>query len=201
MAKTSAKELFVLGRVSLRPTYGHEIMRTLRESRSDLWVELSEKHVYYILNKFERDGLVEATGNRTGNLPKRKVYAVTDAGRVVLAEMMSADSLIRARPYSEFDVLLGMLCYADALDERAKDAVLSRREESLESLLKELAGAASSTQSDDEVTGFPTLILGRVTSRIADELAWLRAVMAEVERVGWDSMKPVFHSNAEEASS
>jgi len=192
MGKTSAKELFILGRVSLRPTHGHEIMRTLKESRSDLWVELSEKHVYYILRKFERDGLVEATEARSGNLPARKIYAITAAGREVLAEMMRAESLIHAMPYSEFDVLLGMLCYADALDDAAKDAVLASREAALEGLLEELASAAADPTLGDEFEGFPKLILARVTSKIEGELSWLREIAAEVKRAGWASMKPVF---------
>jgi len=192
MGKTSAKELFILGRISLRPTHGHEIMRTLKESRSDLWVELSEKHVYYILRKFERDGLVKATEARSGNLPTRKVYAITAAGRAVLAEMMDAESLIHAMPYSEFDVLLGMLCYADALDDAAKDAVLARREAALEGLLEELASAAADPTLDGEFAGFPKLILARVTSKIESELSWLRDIAAEVKRAGWASMKPVF---------
>ena len=69
MSTVSAKELFILGRISLRPTHGHEIMRTLRESRADLWVELSEKHVYYILKKLEREGLVAATRSATADCP------------------------------------------------------------------------------------------------------------------------------------
>jgi len=192
MGKTSAKELFILGRISLRPTHGHEIMRTLKESRSDLWVELSEKHVYYILRKFERDGLVEATEARSGNLPTRKVYAITASGRVVLAEMMGAESLIHAMPYSEFDVLLGMLCYADALDDAAKDAVLASREAVLEALLEELASAAADPTLGGEFAGFPKLILARVTSKIESELSWLREIAAEVKRAGWASMKPIF---------
>ncbi len=188
MDSASAKELFVLGRVSLRPTHGHEIMRTLRESRADLWIELSDKHVYYILRKFDREGLVTATEERTGNLPKRKVYTITDAGRAALSEMMAADSLARAIEYSEFDVLLGMLCYTDSLDETAKSAILLKRQEALESLLEDLA----QTAGDSAGGGFPRIILTRVTERLSDELEWLRAITAEVERTGWAALKPVF---------
>ncbi len=69
MAAVSAKDLFVLGRISLRPTYGHEIMRTLRESHADLWIDLSEKHVYYILKKLAAENLVVATDDDAGGLP------------------------------------------------------------------------------------------------------------------------------------
>ncbi|MEI7814585.1 MAG: PadR family transcriptional regulator, partial [Coriobacteriia bacterium] len=104
MNAASAKDLFVLGRISLRPTYGHEIMRTLRESHADLWIDLSEKHVYYILRKLAKENLVVATDEETGGLPRRKVYAITDAGLAALAQMMTAENLVQAMPYSEFDV-------------------------------------------------------------------------------------------------
>ena len=187
MERASAKELFILGRVSLRPTYGHEIMRTLRESHADLWVELSEKHVYYILRKLDREGLVVGAEERAGNLPQRRVYTITDAGRAVLAEMMAADSLIRAVPYSEFDVLLSMLSYTELLDNAAKNDILARRRSVLEAQLAEVAHA--SERSSD---GFPRLMLAKVVGTVTAELEWLESIAAAVERSGWAALKPTF---------
>ena len=186
MSTVSAKDLFVLGRISFRPTYGHEIMRTLRESHADLWIDLSEKHVYYILKKLAREKLVTATDEGDGGLPRRKVYAITDAGRAALSEMMSAENLLEAMPYSEFDVLLGMVCYTDALDDAAKSAILRKRQDALEVTLGRLAAA----ETGSAVGGFPAVILARVTQRLSDELAWLKEITASVEDAGWDSMKP-----------
>jgi DNA-binding PadR family transcriptional regulator len=192
MAICSAKELFILGRVSLRPTHGHEIMRTLRESHADLWIELSEKHVYYILRKFDRDGLVTSVEQRTGRLPARHVFSITPAGRAALAGMMADEGLVRAVPYSEFDVVLGMLSYTDALDDRAKDAVLAMRRNVLETRMAKLSADAASA---DGTRGFPRIILERVTMRISDELTWLDSIIALVERDGWDAMEPVFDAS------
>lgn len=189
MANVSAKELFILGRVSLRPTHGHEIMRTLRESRADLWIELSEKHVYYVLRKLEREGLITATAQRTGKLPVRNVYAITEAGQVALAAMLSDDDLPRAIPYSEFDVLLGMLSYTDTLDDDAKTMVLRKRRVALEAVLRDTeTGSAGGA----EVGGFPKLILERVRHRLSDELRWARSIEKRIETHGWASMRPTF---------
>jgi len=192
MNAASAKDLFVLGRISLRPTYGHEIMRTLRESHADLWIDLSEKHVYYILRKLAKENLVVATDEETGGLPRRKVYAITDAGLAALAQMMTAENLVQAMPYSEFDVLLGMVSYTDALDDTAKSAILKRRRDSLEETLDRLAQATANLASGGEVGGFPTLILAKVVKRLSDELEWVDQVTSQVERAGWDCMKPAF---------
>ena len=195
MIAVSAKDLFVLGRISLRPTYGHEIMRTLRESHADLWIDLSEKHVYYILRKLAAENLVAATEENVGGLPRRKVYAITDAGITALTEMMTAENLVDAIPYSEFDVLLGMVSYTDALDDAAKNAIVTRRRDSLEATLGRLAQAPANPETGGEVGGFPAIILARVTQRLSDELAWLNEITSEVERFGWDCMKPAFASS------
>jgi len=192
MESASVKELFVLGRVSLRATHGHEIMRTLRVSRSDLWVELSEKHVYYVLRKLERDGLVSATEERAGALPARKVYAITEAGRTALAAMMEADNLVRATPYSEFDVLLGMLCYTGVLDAAAKSAILERRRAVLAAKLEGLLAPSTAADAGREAGGFPAVMLDKVARGVRSEIEWLEGVMSRVERDGWDSLRPVF---------
>jgi len=197
MTAVSAKDLFVLGRISLRPTYGHEIMRTLRESHADLWIDLSEKHVYYILRKLAAENLVVATDEDSGGLPRRKVYAITDAGLAELSRMMTAENLVQAMPYSEFDVLLGMVSYTDALDDDAKDEIFRRRKDSLEATLARLAQAAANSAATGEVGGFPAVILARVTQRLSDELEWLNEITSEVQRAGWDSMKPAFEPTSE----
>jgi DNA-binding PadR family transcriptional regulator len=197
MTAASAKDLFVLGRISLRPTYGHEIMRTLRESRADLWIDLSEKHVYYILRKLARENLVVSTDEDAGGPSRRQVYAITDAGMAELTTMMTAENLVQAMPYSEFDVLLGMVSYTDALDDAAKDEILKRRRDSLETTLDRLNQAAANPADTGEVGGFPAIILARVTQRLSDELEWLNEIASEIARAGWDCMKPAFEPTNE----
>lgn len=199
MNTASAKDLFVLGRISLRPTYGHEIMRTLRESHADLWIDLSEKHVYYVLRKLAREKLVTATDEGDGGLPRRKVYAITEAGLAALSEMMTAENLIQAMPYSEFDVLLGMVCYTDTLDDSAKTAILRKRQDSLEATLGRLTAAAQDPAAGDDVGGFPAVILAKVSQRLSDELDWLKEIASTVADAGWDSMKPAIGPSDETA--
>jgi len=195
MSTISAKELFILGRISLRPTHGHEIMRTLRASRADLWVEISEKHVYYILKKLERDGLVSIVASQSDGLAARKVYAITSAGRSAFASMLVADGLVDATPYSEFDVLFGMLCYTDAITPAEKDAILARRRAFLGKLASELNEA---TAGADALAGAPRVMLEKVTRNVANELDWLEDVTATIARDGWASMRPSFGAADEE---
>jgi DNA-binding PadR family transcriptional regulator len=191
MDSASAKELFVLGRVSARPTHGHEIMRTLRVSNADLWVELSEKHVYYVLRKLERDGLVEASEQREGHLPARKVYRITPLGREALADMLQAQSLVRAMPYSDFDVVFGMLGYTDVLGDAEKSEVLHRRRDFLREIIERVGEARAATEGNADAGAVQHMVLDKTQGLATAELEWLEGVMVRVDRDGWESIKPV----------
>jgi DNA-binding PadR family transcriptional regulator len=192
MNDASAKELFILGRISMRPTHGHEIMRTLYASRSDLWVDLSRKHVYYVLRKLERDGLVSVSESRTGNLPARKVYSITEAGRVALAHMLRSDVLANSLPHSEFDVVFGMLCYTDVLSDAEKDAVLDARVAYVRGIVTDARQVAAEAAALPGSGGVQRAILEKV-ARIAEaEIDWLGEVRAEIGRDGWAAMRPGF---------
>jgi DNA-binding PadR family transcriptional regulator len=190
--RPSAREVFVLGRVSLRPTHGHEIMRTLRESHADLWVELSEKHVYYVLRRLDEDGLVTAIEERDGNLPARRVYSITEAGRVALAEMLNSDCTADTWAYSDFDVVLGMACLTDVLTDDEKTALLGRRRSALEQRLSEVAGDLTESSEPGSVKGFPKFMAAKIVGALDAELAWLDSIASEVATHGWQSMRPPF---------
>jgi DNA-binding PadR family transcriptional regulator len=185
-ATVSAKELFVLGRLSIRPTHGHEIMRTLAESHSEMWVELSEKHVYYILRKLERDGLVSADVQPQQGRPARRVFSLTAAGRAEFAQLMTADSLVESMPYSDFDVVFGMLAYTDSLSAAEKTAVLERRAAYLRGLADRATDANAGAPDDRPAAAVLSARVFERISRVAEaELAWLTDVIAAVEDDGW----------------
>jgi DNA-binding PadR family transcriptional regulator len=196
MDDASAKELFVLGRLAMRPSHGHEIMRTLYRSRADLWVDLSKKHVYYILRKLEREELLSVTEERTGNLPARKVFAITATGRARLATMLTADSLVRSIPHSDFDVVFGMLCYTDVLSAAEKDAVLERRATFLRELADDARRVAAEAADRPEMGGVQHAVLDKVARVAEAELAWLEETAATIAQDGWEAMRPLVDADA-----
>ncbi len=194
MDDASAKALFILGRISIRPTHGHEIMRTLYASQADLWVDLSKKHVYYVLKTLERDSLVAVSEEREGNLPVRKVYSITETGRATLARMMQADSLVRSQPYSEFDVVLGMLAYTDILSDAEKNAVLAKRVAYLCDLIDDARRVAAEASGRHDAGGIQRVILQKVARVAEAEREWLQETAAEIAATGWAGMRPVIET-------
>ncbi len=187
----SAKELFVLGRLSIRPTHGHEIMRTLAESHSEMWVALSEKHVYYILKKLEREGLVTSDLQPQEGRPARRVFALTSAGRAEFARLMAADALVESMPYSDFDVVFGMLAYTDALSPADKTAILERRASYLRELAEKAdAATAEAVSAPIPAAAFSAHVFERIARVAEAELAWLDGVIADVQQRGWPIARP-----------
>lgn len=191
----SAKELFVLGRVSMRPTYGHEIMRTLAESRADLWAELSDKHVYYILKKLEREGMVTAETLGDDSRPARRVFSATSAGLREFDRLMHADGLIQSMPYSDFDVVFGMLTYTDRLTSVEKTEILMRRMEHLHTVIAD-ASAAKERSQEHGAPSLPTRVFDKVIRVATAELGWLDELLVDLKREGWpDTRGSVSHSH------
>ena len=182
--RVSAKELFVLGRLSVRPTHGHEIMRTLAESRADLWVELSEKHVYYILKKLEGNGLVRVEEHSEGGRPTRRVFSLTSAGLREFDRLMRSDGLIESISYSDFDVVFGMLAYTDRLTAAEKTAVLARRAEHLRGTSLQRAQHAIEPKRPSAPV-LPSRVFQKVICVADAELGWLQEVLTDIERDGW----------------
>lgn len=181
---SSAKELFVLGRVSMRPTYGHEIMRTLRESRADLWAEMSDKHVYYILRKLEREGMVCVESPSDDARPSRRVFSATSDGLQEFERLIRAEGLIESMPYSDFDVVFGMLAHSERLTPAQKTGVLVRRIEHLRAVIAE-AEAALERAREVRAPGLPMRVFEKVIRVCAAELGWIEEVLSDVTRDGW----------------
>ena len=66
------------------PAHGYAVITRLAE-RSDGHFDYPEGTVYPALHKLETEGLVESTWSRDGGR-KRRVYALTAAGRAALVE-------------------------------------------------------------------------------------------------------------------
>ncbi|MDH3425422.1 MAG: PadR family transcriptional regulator [Acidimicrobiia bacterium] len=183
----SSRELFVLGVVSRAPIHGHGINRIVEISGAERWVDMSAKHVYYVLRKLEGAGLVEAMEERTGARPPRTVYRITPEGRRSLWQWLQSDVGV-VTTASPFDTRFAMLAYADALNEEETLDVLRRRRAALASVLED-----HPPQAELELRaafGSAAAAMFRKTRSLVDaELAWIDTVLTEAAAHGWDAFR------------
>ncbi len=184
----STRELFILGAVSRNPIHGHGINRIIEISGADQWVELGEKHVYYVLRKLEAAGLIVSHEERAGGAPPRNVYAITRRGRRALRSWFQSPELAEAFPPQPFDTVFGMLGFAAALDEAESLDVLRARRRAVAARL-DLHDPAFVPELRRRHGATSAQMLLRIHGLLTAELAWLDNVIQEVETTGWDAFR------------
>ena len=178
----------MLGVVSRQPIHGHGINRIIEISEADRWVELGLKHVYYVLRKLQRAGLVSSREERLGAAPPRTVYTITPEGRETLRTWLRSPSLSGAFPVSPFDTAFAMLGFADALDEAETIDVLRARRASIIAGVDE-HGAAGEDLLRDQYGATASHMYRRTRMLLEAELAWIDGVLQEVDAKGWESFR------------
>src|SRR5215468_3556014 len=103
-------ELAILSLIAEQPRHGYEIEQVIQERGMRDWTEIGFSSIYYLLKKLEKAGWVSSqldAENEQG--PARRVYAITDAGRLTWYEA-TLDVLTNPRPiYDPFQLGLANL--------------------------------------------------------------------------------------------
>ncbi|MEV4813487.1 PadR family transcriptional regulator [Micromonospora avicenniae] len=82
----------VLALLSGGPSYGYELKGEFESSVGPQWGPLNIGHLYQILDRLSRDGLVVAHREEQPTKPDRVVYEITDDGRVELDRWLGEPS-------------------------------------------------------------------------------------------------------------
>lgn len=76
---------FVLAALAPGPAHGYRIIQSIEELSGGR-VTVRAGTLYAALDRLERDGYIELVGTETGDGPPRRSFALTPAGRELLAE-------------------------------------------------------------------------------------------------------------------
>jgi DNA-binding PadR family transcriptional regulator len=106
------------------PAHGYQIRAAFEEAVGPQWGGLNIGHVYQILDRLARDGLVASTLVPQSSRPDRRVYQLTDSGRAEL-ESWLAEPAERTGGYRD-DLVLKLMAAARG-SEQALLGVLSRQ--------------------------------------------------------------------------
>lgn len=75
-------ELAILSLIAEQPRHGYDIEQVIEQRGMRDWTEIGFSSIYYLLNKLEKDGMVESRLEKSkGKGPARKVYSITAEGR------------------------------------------------------------------------------------------------------------------------
>jgi DNA-binding PadR family transcriptional regulator len=139
----------VLALLASKPAHGYELKSSFEQAVGEQWGGLNIGHLYQILDRLSRDGLIESERQPQQIKPDRVVHHLTDAGRLELERWLSEPSP-RQRGYRD-DFFLKLMAAVQTGEEQALDGVLSRQRTHLMRELRALAQARA--QAPTHVVG------------------------------------------------
>ena len=170
--------LAVLACLYERPMHPYEVATTLRQRHKDDSVRLNFGSLYGVVESLERRGLIQAEATkRSGRLPERTVYAITDAGLIEMHDWLTE---LIATPAKEYPALQAALSFLPALPPDDVVALLSERASRLETQLAAAAGARERVQK----MGLPRLLWVEGQFAVAlrrAELDFVRQLIRDIE--------------------
>ena len=135
----------MLALLEAKPAHGYELRGSFEQAVGDQWGGLNIGHLYQILDRLARDGLVESERHPQPVKPDRLVYEITPAGREELSRWLTEPSP-RSRGYRD-DFFLKVMAAAQAGDPVMLAAVLRRQRAHLLAELRSLAEARAAAPS------------------------------------------------------
>jgi DNA-binding PadR family transcriptional regulator len=135
----------VLALLSDKPAHGYELKTSFEHAVGDQWGGLNIGHLYQILDRLSRDGMIESERQPQQVKPDRVIHRLTPAGRAELDRWL-AEPAIPARGYRD-DFFLKIMAAVRSADPATLPAVLARQRACLLRQLHALAGARATTST------------------------------------------------------
>jgi DNA-binding PadR family transcriptional regulator len=129
----------VLALLAHKPAHGYELKGSFEQAVGDQWGGLNIGHLYQVLDRLARDGLIESERHPQPVKPDRLVHRITHAGRDELGRWMNEPS-VRTRGYRD-DFFLKVMAAAQTGDPATLEAVLRGQRAHLLRELRSLSDA------------------------------------------------------------
>jgi DNA-binding PadR family transcriptional regulator len=123
ITKIMDSDLLVLGLIAEMPRHAYDLEQVLDERGMRDWTDIGFSSVYYVCNKLNKLGLVEA--EKPANAKARKKYTLTAKGGEAL-NIQSLNTLREHRP-NHSSVLMGMIHWPFLNPEQAIAALRERQ--------------------------------------------------------------------------
>jgi len=165
----------ILGFLDLEAATGYTLKQRFEGSVGAFWTA-TQSQIYRELHDLESTGFLRVDVVPQDGKPARKVYALTDAGKVELERWLAEP----VGPTQLRDPLLLKLVFAADVDPAAFDAVLQQYEEQLAASLVEYQARLSGKQIFDLARSPRERVLWELS--IENGLSWCEAQLAWTKR-------------------
>jgi DNA-binding PadR family transcriptional regulator len=135
----------VLALLAAKPAHGYELKSSFEQAVGDQWGGLNIGHLYQVLDRLSRDGLIESERQAQQVKPDRVVHRLTPAGRAELDRWLR-EPASSPRGYRD-DFFLKIMAAVRSGDPETLSAVLGRQRAHLLRQLHALAEARGTTST------------------------------------------------------
>lgn len=169
----------VLGLLAEGESHGYDLLREMEERGMRRWARVSKVAVYKALARLEAEGCLTSWTEKEGNLPAKRVYAITSAGRDRLRDLVY--SLCASQEPLRLDAPLGLAFIRCLEREEARDA-LAARIAFLETQARRLRRERDILE--DLMDDIFLDILAHEQSAYRSESRWLRRIAGRIDEAG-----------------
>ena len=99
------KKILILGLLLSHDMHGYQLNEVLQHNPGTP-ISLTKSNAYKLLNDMERDGWITHTQEKVGNRPQRRVYSVTEEGKVEFFRLLREN--LSSQPSPEFPGVVGL---------------------------------------------------------------------------------------------
>jgi DNA-binding PadR family transcriptional regulator len=135
----------VLALLAAKPAHGYELKTSFEQAVGDQWGGLNIGHLYQILDRLSRDGLIDSHRQPQQVKPDRIIHRLTPAGRAELDRWLN-ETALPAHGYRD-DFFIKIMAAVRSADPATLPAVLGRQRAHLLRQLHALADARATTST------------------------------------------------------
>jgi len=181
----NVSRLIVLGTLADHgPMYGHQIRRLLETVKLEAWSEVRPGSLYNALHRLESEDLIrELRTERSGRLPARTVYEITDEGQLELA--LLRDRGLRQVTFATdpFDVALWV---SSSLPREELEAIVQERIDTLQAVLASTVRERERLLEHGYLPAAGQVLFRHSEARVEAELRWHEELLTRLATLAED---------------
>lgn len=170
----TVQRLLLLGILSQGRMHGYGLNEHVDHAMG-LYTDVKKSTVYYTLEKLEKEGCVAQETEREGKRPERRVYRITDEGRVQFFDLLREHLRSYERTYYADDV---GVAFMDQLPTAEARQLLVEKRERIRASLGQLRGHPE----PDEHSGNLRHMLQHSLAHLEADLAWADGILSGLGR-------------------